>query len=102
MAILLFSFLLIISNVIVYKGLISRSSKLEASRVCKISVEKYASIMKIRNVSCNFTRDLQTTFAEFVLYCKLIYNHFHNIFRLAVVLPNFPFTTSETMGDYYL
>ena len=30
------------------------------------------------------------------------YNQFHNILRLLDVLPNFPFTTSETMGDYYL
>ena len=30
------------------------------------------------------------------------YNHFHNILRLFNVLSNFPFTTSETMGDYYL
>ena len=30
------------------------------------------------------------------------YNQFHNILRLFDVLPNFPFTTSETMGDYYL
>ena len=29
-------------------------------------------------------------------------NHFHNILRLFDVLPNFPFTTSETMRDYYL
>ena len=29
-------------------------------------------------------------------------NQFHNIFRLFDVLPNFPITTSETMGDYYL
>ena len=29
------------------------------------------------------------------------YNQFHNILRLFDVLPNFPFTTSETMGDYY-
>ena len=27
-------------------------------------------------------------------------NQFHNILRLFDVLPNFPFTTSETMGDY--
>ena len=32
----------------------------------------------------------------------LIYNHFHNILRLFDVLINFPFTTSETMRDYYL
>ena len=31
-----------------------------------------------------------------------IYNHFHNILRLFDVLPNFPFTISETMPDYYL
>ena len=30
------------------------------------------------------------------------YNQFHNILRLFDVLPSFPFTTSETMGDYYL
>ena len=29
-------------------------------------------------------------------------NHFHNIVRIFDVLPNFPFTTSETMRDYYL
>ena len=29
------------------------------------------------------------------------YNQFH-ILRLFDVLPNFPFSTSETMGDYYL
>ena len=28
--------------------------------------------------------------------------YFHNVLRLFDVLPNFPFTTSETMGDYYL
>ena len=30
------------------------------------------------------------------------YNQFHNILRLFDVLPNFPFITSETIGDYYL
>ena len=54
---------------------------------------------------------------------EITYNQFHNIYilvllyiiiyillifayilfmRLLDVLPNFPFTTSETMGDYYL
>ena len=28
-------------------------------------------------------------------------NQFHNILKLFDVLPNFPFTTSEKMGDYY-
>ena len=27
-------------------------------------------------------------------------NHFHNILRLFDVLPNSPFTTSQTMRDY--
>ena len=30
------------------------------------------------------------------------YNQFDNILRLFDVLPIFPFTTSKTMGDYYL
>ena len=30
------------------------------------------------------------------------YNPFHNILRLFDILTNFPFTSSETMGDYYL
>ena len=34
--------------------------------------------------------------------CKPCYNHFHNIFRLFDVLPNFSFTTSQTMRNYYL
>ena len=33
-------------------------------------------------------------------FCTL--NHFHNILRLFDVLPNFSFTTSETIRDYYL
>ena len=35
-------------------------------------------------------------------YIKGTYNHFLNILRLFNVLTNFPFTTSETMRDYYL
>ena len=30
------------------------------------------------------------------------YNHFHAILTLFAVLTNFPFTTSETMRNYYL
>ena len=30
------------------------------------------------------------------------YNHFHNILRHFDVLTNFPFTTSETMREYFL
>ena len=28
------------------------------------------------------------------------YNHFHNILRLFDILPNFPYTTSETKCNY--
>ena len=35
-------------------------------------------------------------------YTLSAYNQFHNILRLFNVLPNFPLTASETMGDYYL
>ena len=38
----------------------------------------------------------------YVLENSGAYNQFHNILRLFNVLPNFSFTTSETMGDYYL
>ena len=31
-----------------------------------------------------------------------ILHHFHNIFRLFKVLPNFSLTASETMHNYYL
>ena len=39
------------------------------------------------------TRKAQENFAD---------NQFHNILRLFDVLPNFSFTISETMRDYYL
>ena len=38
---------------------------------------------------------------EFSIF-ELVYNQFHNVLRLFDVLPSFPFTTIETMGDYYL
>ena len=33
---------------------------------------------------------------------SLLYIHFHKILRLFYVLPNFNFTASEMMGNYYL
>ena len=39
---------------------------------------------------------------KFENYYVKIYNHFHNIVRLFDVVPIFPFSTSETMVDYYL
>ena len=34
-------------------------------------------------------------------YKQTNFNHFHNILRLFYVLPNLPFTRSETKGDSY-
>ena len=48
------------------------------------------------------TKSTKTNF-EIIYFCRdIICNQFHNILRLFDVLPNFPFTTSEMMGDYYL
>ena len=57
------------------------------------------SINCIYSLAC-FCFDANTlnTFSCLVCTC----NRFHNILRLSYVLPNFPSTTSETMGDYYL
>ena len=37
---------------------------------------------------------------EIILHTTISYNHFQNILRLFDVLPNFTFTTSETMLAY--
>ena len=42
-----------------------------------------------------------STYARYQILLSMTYNHFH-ILRLFDVLPNFPFTTRETIGDYYL
>ena len=44
---------------------------------------------------------IQIRFLDITIINK-IYNQFHNILRLLDVLTNFLFTTSETMGHYYL
>ena len=49
---------------------------------------------KVKNKNNKTLKTLKTTLIR-LLYC---YNQFHNILRLFDVLPNFPFTTSETMG----
>ena len=41
-------------------------------------------------------------FQDELAWRHVIYNQVHNILRLFDVLPNIPFTTSETMSDYYL
>ena len=47
----------------------------------------------------NYSNNLCTPLNSFVIRS---YNYFHNILRHFDVLRNFPFTTSETIHDYYL
>ena len=50
------------------------------------------------NVSWVF-RKQSSLFLDTAILTKRFYNQFHNILRLFDILSNFPFTTSETMGD---
>ena len=45
--------------------------------------------------------DILICLSSFLGRCNT-YNPFHNILKYLDVLANFPFTTSETMPDYYL
>ena len=47
-------------------------------------------------------RDIYAKGREKLKILQVICNHFHNILRLFDILRNFPFTTSESMRDYYL
>ena len=49
-----------------------------------------------------FNLDTESKILTFVNTNDICYNHFHYILSFFVVLPNFPFNTSETMRDYYL
>ena len=44
--------------------------------------------------------ELQQPIGKTQIPIAKVYNHLHNILRLFDVLPNFPFTTSETMRNY--
>ena len=70
-----------------------------------IAVKNYAkSYIKVFG-SCPFLIDPFQIFClglQFTEIHQFTYNQFHNILRLFDVLPNFPFTTSETMGDCFL
>ena len=80
-----------------------------------ISTKLYTTLLKIFRTCiykfCNCTFHISTFKISIfriqnIFYFKtkitsLNYNHFH-ILRLFDVLPNFSFTTSETMRDYYL
>ena len=69
----------------------------------------YCFLHKKRHKS-NEIRDKYFSLSIFINYFDLFlgkngldtYNHFHNILRLFDILRNVPFTTSETMRDYYL
>ena len=48
-----------------------------------------------------FLNSLNQTFQIEICLSVTIHNHFYNILRLFDALPNFPFTTSQAMRDYY-
>ena len=65
-------------------------------------VLKIGMIHKFSYFMC-FEEHFKQNSCSFSSVCSLfIYNQFHNILRIFDVLPNFSFTTSETMCDYYL
>ena len=49
--------------------------------------------------SC-LNRDFESTCLT--IQMNIDYKHFQNILRFFDILPNLPFTTSDTMGNYYL
>ena len=59
-------------------------------------------VFVITKISKHCCLHYNISFKNLVPMLQKAYNHFHNIFRLLDVLPNFLFTTSETMRDYYL
>ena len=59
-------------------------------------IKGYRFLSFARNLSNKYEKQLLDTAK------KPRTNNFHNILRLFDVLPNFPFTTSETMRDYCL
>ena len=69
---------------------------LRGVRKCNIHMEE-----KFKKFFWSFTMSYDEDFL-LVLLPALSYNQFHYILKLADVLPNFSFTTSETMCNYYL
>ena len=67
----------------------------------KTTVLETRQFLKERDIS-QFIIEAKVLYSELRKYGNLFHNHFHNILRLFDVLPNCPFTTSETMRDYYL
>ena len=59
-------------------------------------------VFVITKISKHCCLHYNISFKNLVPMLQKAYNHFHNILRLLDVLPNFLFTTSETMRDYYL
>ena len=50
-----------------------------------------------------FIFELYVSSYSFKITCIMLrYSHFHNILRIFVVLPTFPFSASETLRDYCL
>ena len=68
-------------------------------------IPKYSNASKNFFPLLSFSLFLQLAFYNYlfsIFTLSWFYNHFHNILRLFDVLPNFLFTKSETICDYYL
>ena len=73
-----------------------------------MNLDNYSVTRGIATLQFNPDRHQHATlkaFNEFIeqyefRYIAQYHNHFHNILRLFNVLPNLPFTTSETKRDY--
>ena len=72
-----------------------RYKRFDGDISAKVDLSDYATKTDLKNIS-------HVDVSSFALKSNLATIIFHNILRLLDVLPNFPFTTSETMGDYYL
>ena len=97
-------------NMVGHKKMISRASKTPFpafwTRCSWIKINSTIELVN-ENGKVKTSRSTWNVFAHqnsFFLCLSLVitYNQFHNILRLFDVLPNFSFTTSATMGDYYL
>ena len=62
-------------------------------------------VENVNQVKIGITINVDASVKNIIYVKQIIFgnlNHFHNILRLFDVFPNFLFSTSETMRDYYL
>ena len=62
-------------------------------------------VENVNQVKIGITINVDASVKNIIYVKQIIFgnlNHFHNFLRLFDVFPNFFFSTSETMRDYYL